>query len=82
MLITQSEVVHLMDVHVAAMESGINKVEAVSHFLTDLTSAGRNLTRALRNECDHMERCNDLIVREVGSSVVVLKLASEECLFF
>ncbi|KAL5104226.1 hypothetical protein TcWFU_002486 [Taenia crassiceps] len=65
-LATQSEMVRLMDVHVAAMESGhtdlLTIMEIALHFLIDLTNAERNLTRVLRSECDHTEQCKEMII--------------------
>ncbi|VDK40077.1 unnamed protein product [Taenia asiatica] len=70
-LVTQSEMARLMDVHVADMKLSstglLNRMEMVSHFLTDLTSAEGNLTLALRNECDHIERCKE-IIRSLNAS--------------
>ncbi|KAH9277669.1 hypothetical protein ECG_09820 [Echinococcus granulosus] len=66
MLSFEAEMVRLMDVRVAAFKSGntalVNKVERVSHFLTDLISAERNLTRVLKNECERMEQCAEMII--------------------
>uniref|UniRef100_A0A915EV89 Prominin-1-A-like n=1 Tax=Echinococcus canadensis TaxID=519352 RepID=A0A915EV89_9CEST len=66
MLSFEAEMVRLMDVRVAAFKSGntalVNKVERVSHFLTDLISAERNLTRVLKNECGRMEQCAKMII--------------------
>ncbi|CDS41678.1 conserved hypothetical protein [Echinococcus multilocularis] len=66
MLGFETEMVRLMDVRVAAFKSGntalVNKVERVSHFLTELISAERNMTRVLKNECGHMEQCAEMII--------------------